>query len=150
MLTVVIIKATGSRGKTESLKGVIELLKKENGRINIQEEDSNGNDIFAIIEWKNKKIGIITQGDPGTTWHVKECLNKCIENNVDCIVAASRTRYTPDSVYSLLWNFIHEHNAKGVETSTIITYDGWGMPVDESILNKICAENLKNIINKLM
>lgn len=148
-MTVIIVKATGSRGKTETLKELIELLKNENGEFIINEKDPNGKDFFAILEWNDRKIGIITQGDPGTEWHVKECLSKCIENNVDFIVAASRTRYTPDSVYNLLWNFIHDHNAKGIETSTIVKYDGWGLPVDETILNKICAENLLNIIRNI-
>lgn len=147
-MTVIIVKATGSRGKTETLNELIELLKNENSEFILNEEDPKGKDIFVILSWNDRKIGIITQGDSGSEWHVNDCLKKCVENNVEFIVAASRTRYTPDSVYNLLWNFIHDHNAKGIETSTIVKYDGWGMPFDETILNKICAENIKNIIQK--
>lgn len=149
MLTVLIVKATGSRGKTETLKELIELLKNEKDEFILNEEDPNGKDIFVILEWNNRKIGIITQGDPGAEWHVKECLNKCLEFDTDYIVAASRTRNTPDSVYNILWNFINDHKAKGVETSTLVKYDGCGISIDETTLNKICAENIKNIIAKL-
>ena len=143
---MLIVKGAGSRGKTSTLKNLIDNLLDGKEPLH-NETTSNGYDTLVITERNGMKIGIITLGDPGYTDYVKEKIEDCHKHGVDFIVAASRTKYRNDSVYKFLWDFAHEKNYITFETSTIVKYDNWGKHVSADILNRICAENILNIIN---
>lgn len=150
MQTLIILKGTSSIGKSSSLRNLIKLLiNNDFKKSNLTADFSDNDDCFVILEKDNKKIAIITYGDPGWQNIVYENLLKCHENKIDYIVAASRTKYQNESVYKILWDFVRDNNYYGIETTTIVKYTGWGKEIDVDRLNMICAENLLNIINKL-
>lgn len=143
---MLIVKGAGSRGKTSTLKNLIDYLLDGKEAKN-QSQHPNGDDTLVITERNRKKIGIITLGDPGYTDYVRENVEYCHEQGVDFIVAASRTKYRTDSIYKFLWDYAHENNYITFETSTIVKYDNWGKHVSANVLNKICAQNILNIID---
>ena len=146
MAIMLIVKGAGSRGKTSTLKYLIDNLL--DGKEPLRRETaSNGYDMLVITKHNGMKIGIVTLGDPECTDYVKEKVECCHAEGVDFIVAASRTKYRTDSVYKFLWDYAHEKNYITFETSTIVKYDNWGKHVSADVLNRICAENILNIID---
>ena len=152
MTVLLILKGASGRGKSETLNEVIKLLRQNGLSVfypKIKSEFQDLSDEFVILTKDDYKIGIIPFGDPGCEAPVKDAVEKCNDIDVDFIVAASRTKYSEGAVYTFLWDFAKANNYCAMETSTIVKYDGWGMPVDSHILNQICAENLLNIIDKI-
>lgn len=152
MAVLLILKGASGRGKSETLNEVIKLLRQDGLRVfypKIKSELQDLSDEFVILTNDDYKIGIIPFGDPECEAPVKDAVEKCHEIGVDFIIAASRTKYSEGAVYTFLWDFAKANNYYAMETSTIVKYDGWGMPVDSHILNQICAENLVNIIDKI-
>ena len=92
----------GSRGKTHTLNLVVVLLKNRGAAI-IQGEVPA--DCIYIVEYHNKKIGIVTYGDDGKT------LSKAfgdIENDCDLYICATRTKdssveFARKEFYNILW-----------------------------------------------
>ena len=146
MAIMLIVKGAGSRGKTSTLKNLINNLLDGKEPL-LREPTTYGNDTLVITERNGMKIGIITLGDPGCTDYVRDKVEYCHTEGVDFIVAASRTKYRADSVYKFLWDYAHDKNYITFETSTIVKYDNWGKHVSADVLNKICAENILNIID---
>lgn len=85
-----------SRGKTHTLNLVVALLKLNRGATIIKGEipaDLN-NDSIYMVEYHNKKIGIVTYGD--------------IENDCDLYICATRTKdssveFARNEFYNILW-----------------------------------------------
>lgn len=96
----------GSRGKTHTLNLVAALLKNRGATI-IQGEIPTdlSDDSKYIIDYHNKKIGIVTYGDDGKT------LSKAfgdIENDCDLYICATRTKdssveFARNEFYNILW-----------------------------------------------
>lgn len=96
----------GSRGKTHTLNLVVVLLKNRGATI-VQGEISTdlSKDSKYIVEYHNKKIGIVTYGDDGKT------LSKAfgdIENDCDLYICATRTKdssveFARKEFYNILW-----------------------------------------------
>lgn len=86
---VIVLWGKGDRGKTTTLKLLIEELINL-GAKKIDGGDSNlTNDIWAILEYKNKKIGIVTVGDDQQS--LKKYFDK-LNNECDIYICASRTK----------------------------------------------------------
>lgn len=96
-----------SRGKTHTLNLVAALLKLNRCAIIIRDETPAdlSNDSIYIVEYHNKKIGIVTYGDDGNT------LSKAfgdIENDCDLYICATRTKdssveFARNEFYNILW-----------------------------------------------
>ena len=151
---VIILKGAGGRGKTPTLHLLIEMLLNNGATIVYSEKYSKDikSDCFVII-WLPDfgKIGVITYGDKGCESDVQNSLNKCLKNECRAVIGASHMQYykNPLTVYKILWDFGYNQNAKIVETTTLIKWDGWGQTINETELNTICAENLINLLLKL-
>ncbi len=96
----------GSRGKTHTLNLVVVLLKNRGATI-IQGEIPADlrNDSIYIVEYHNKKIGIVTCGDDGKT--LSEAFDD-IENDCDLYICATRTKdssveFARKEFYNILW-----------------------------------------------
>lgn len=151
---VIILKGAGNRGKTPTLHLLIDLLISK-GATRIHNEGYTSDihrDCFVILDFPGfGRVGIITYGDKGSEANVQNALNKCLSQGCYAVIGASHTQYykTPPTVYKILWDFGFLHNARIVETTTIVKWNGWGQYIDEIHLNTICAENLFNLLLKL-
>lgn len=96
----------GSRGKTHTLNLVVVLLKNRGATIIKGEIPADfSKDGIYIVEYHNKKIGIVTYGDDGKT------LSKAfgdIENDCDLYICATRTKdssvkFVRKEFYNILW-----------------------------------------------
>ena len=97
----------GSRGKTHTLNLVATLLKLNRSATIIQGQIpiDLSKDSKYIIEYHNKKIGMVTYGDDGKT------LSKAfgdIENDCDLYICATRTKdssveFARKEFYNILW-----------------------------------------------
>lgn len=161
---VIILKGSSNRGKTHSLRYLIDFLINNHNAYIIYDDgnysDANS-DCFVILDVpKFEKVGIITFGDTGFETKVELAIRKSLEENCFALVAASHSQYKTsekdgkavDSVYKILWDFGEEQNAKTVETTTIVKYDEWGQNLEKTevdILNQICANTLSQLLFKL-
>lgn len=151
---VIILKGAENRGKTSTLHCLIDLLIVKGAKLIFDQGYSSilKRDCFVILDVPGfGKVGIITYGDNGSQQDVVNALNECLNNRCKIVVGASHMQYykNPPTVYKILWDFGYKRNAKIVETTTIIKWDGWGQHIDEPHLNTICAENLSNLLFKL-
>ena len=154
MEKVIILKGAGGKGKTPSLHLLIDFLIQKGATIIYNEDYSVDitKDCFVILDVPDfGRTGIITYGDRGCENAVSDALNECLNNGCRAVVGASHMQYykNPITVYKILWDFGGAQNAKIVETTTIIKADGWGQTIDETHVNRICAENLCNLLFKL-
>lgn len=122
----------GSRGKTHTLNLVAVLLKNRGATIIQGEVPANfSKDGIYIVEYHNKKIGIVTYGDDGKT------LSKAfgnIENDCDLYICATRTKdssveFARKEFYNILW------------------VEKWGITTEHCNLNNI--DNLQQKANEL-
>lgn len=155
METVIILKGAGQRGKTQTLKILINNLITVKGATIVYPKDGTNEkkpDYFVILDLPDYgKVGVITYGDPGCEQSVNDALAKCVKHDCRAVIGASRTREsnTHPTVYSILWDFGRLHNAKTVETTTIVSYSNCGRPVDTRDLNAICADNLESLLRRI-
>lgn len=96
-----------SRGKTHTLNLVATLLKFNRDAAIIKGEipANLSNDSIYIVEYNNKKIGIVTYGDDGKTLSEAFC---DIENDCDLYICATRTKdssveFARNEFYNILW-----------------------------------------------
>ena len=96
-----------SRGKTHTLNLVATLLKFNRDAAIIKGEipANLSNDSIYIVEYNNKKIGIVTYGDDGKTLSKAFC---DIENDCDLYICATRTKdssveFARNEFYNILW-----------------------------------------------
>lgn len=155
MDAMIIIKGAGSRGKSSTLRELIKLLASTpDSSIIYNDKDSypdEKRDWFVIIDSKGQRIGVITQGDPGSQDYVAGCLQQCLEAKCDAIVGASRTRYDHDrpTTYAVLWDFGHEHNMRIVESTPYVTWQGWGKDVDREMLHRRRAADIAALLQEM-
>ena len=105
---ILALKCPGYTGKTTSIRILFERFLKHNPKPNIiianywavdgpkidqetfkSEEKKRYWDIYVILEIENKKIGIVSQGDPNTS--LKDKLEELIKKGCDIIITACRT-----------------------------------------------------------
>lgn len=155
METVIILKGAGQRGKTQTLKILINnLITVKEATIVYQEGyvPDETTDCFIILDLPDYgTVGVITKGDPDCEDMVGEALKKCLGYDCKAVIGASRTKEssTHDTVYTILWKFGSDNNAKTVETTTIVSYPNWGRPIDTRDLNAICADNLESLLRRI-
>jgi hypothetical protein len=152
MDTVIILKGASNRGKTQTLNLLIRQLEDNHGGKIIYDQGHSSditNDCFVIIEVPSYgNVGVITYGDYGCEKNVIDALNTCLQYRCKAVIGASHTRVSNSyqTVYSILWTFGHNQNAKTIDTTTYVTYKNWGMHIDRKHLNQICAANLAQLI----
>lgn len=151
---VIIVKGIKNRGKSTTLRCLIELLKNSSSLINNDKNEGDKSnserDCFAILDVSNfGKVGVITFGDKGNEPNVEKCLDTCVSSGCRAVVAASHTQERKGSIYAMLLDFGRKHNAKTVDTNTYVHYECTGRDIGYTHLNKICAENLLNLLLKL-
>lgn len=155
METVIILKGAGQRGKTQTLKILINNLITVKGATIVYPKNGINDkkpDYFVILDLPDYgRVGVITYGDPGCEQSVSDALSECVNYDCRTVIGASRTKEssTHQTVYSILWNFGRLHNATTVETTTIVSYPNWGRPIDTRGLNAICADNLESLLRRI-
>lgn len=94
--TILVLRGKSNIGKTTTIKKVYELLKEKYPQSNINEIIAKRNtlgeieyDIKVIIIIDGIKIGIESQGDPGS--RLEKSLKYFIDNKCDIILCAART-----------------------------------------------------------
>ena len=104
---IIALWGKGSRGKTHTLNLVATLLKFNRDAAIIKGEipADLSNDSIYIVEYHNKKIGIVTYGDDGKTLSKAFC---DIENDCDLYICATRTKdssveFARKEFYNILW-----------------------------------------------
>lgn len=148
MDTVIILKGASNRGKTQTLNLLIRQLEDYHGGKIIYDQGHSSDitkDCFVIIEVPSfGNVGIITYGDYGCEQSVNDALIICQKYDCRAVIGASHTRVSNSyqTVYSILWTFGHNQNAKTIDTTTYVTYKNWGMAINTNHLNEICAHNL--------
>lgn len=96
----------GSRGKTHTLNLVAVLLKNRGATIIRGQIPANlSKDSKYVVEYHNKKIGIVTCGDDGKTLSMAF---DDIENDCDLYICATRTKdssvkFVRKNFYKILW-----------------------------------------------
>ena len=148
MAIMLIVKGAGSRGKTNTLRHVIDILIAKGGNVcykwDRQYSYPDDKDWFIILSKEGRKIGIITFGDPGCEDDVADALEECNQEGVDFIVAASRTY---GEIYDTLLSFAGRKGFTTIETGTLVLKSEIINTDREDALNKICAQYILNIIN---
>ena len=148
---VLILKGASNKGKTSTLKILIEELKRAHAGT-IQHQQPCGNDVFVVLKIpKLGNVGIITFGDKGYEQQVHNALSQCLGLGCVAVVGASHMRYTkkPESIYKILWDFGNHQQAKTVETTTLIKDDDFGCILQSKDVNIICAKYLIDILLNL-
>jgi GTPase SAR1 family protein len=99
---------TAGRGKTSTIRKVFELLAAKNKSIR---SNSAQWDIHATAEYKGKKIGFCSQGDPAPYNNQCSILEGLINEGCDIVVCASRTKgETVNLITRLFDEVIWVHN----------------------------------------
>jgi len=136
--TIICVSAKSNRGKSSSIKKLYTMLGGTQPIV-------DGVDIMDVVNYKGYKIGIKSQGDPGTD-HRTDLGKFIMELHVDIIVTASR------STGQTLWSIYDIAKETGFETivltpmSTETEYDIY--PVEN--LNTKNAEAILEIINNII
>lgn len=150
---IIILKEDKDRGKTSTLLLLRDLLLAgpSSSVVGGPIAYGEGNDCTVVIDYRGKKVGMITIGDPGYETQFEQGYSFCSKNNCDIFVVAARPfmRYRgKETPYKLIWDHVENEGLHALETSTYVTYRDKGS-IDVDILNALCAENLKRTIDKL-
>jgi len=104
---VIALRGVGDSGKSTTIKMVYSLLSEE-CKLQILEEYDGVVDQWVIFKLNGKKVGIESQGDPGS--RLERTLRHFKDEGCDIIVCATRTRGKTnewvtalDPPYSILW-----------------------------------------------
>lgn len=159
MRAVVILKGTGSTGKSSTLRELIKMLLSLPGVSVIEDDCPSGVtdfwnsdfDGFIVVDVNGKRVGCITEGDPGSEERAKNYRQRCVNLDCDIVVAASRTRYLEGSIYKDTYDFSKQHDACLIETSPFSAprMNDWGQTYSYDILNVACARGLLDLIMSL-
>lgn len=108
----------GDIGKTETLKVLYRKIEQSPSFSQIDSANVNDNDFWAIVNYKGKKVGIITAGDPGDEIKqaVDDFLKKCLSHSCDRIFTVSRTR---GEIFGMVINFANNNQYIFIETSPL-------------------------------
>lgn len=142
-MKLVIVKACASRGKTSTLSVLIDrLLSSENFSLHYPSSSQEVTS-FVIGTLNDKKVGVITFGDPGTEDDVKGCLNRCVSEGCETIFVASRTS---GKLYNLLYSWAEDKGYATVETSPLFAWKYWESGLNIHKLNSTFAGMLYSLI----
>lgn len=146
MKALIILKNAGNTGKTQTLNALASLIEKE-GCLISKNYHYNGKDFAAVIEYHDKKIGIITIGAPGTEDFVFSELENLYNEGCDVFIASSRSRSSANGVYEMLWKFGKDKGIATMETSPYRTYEEYHDSLSHETINEMCAHALLGAIN---
>lgn len=151
--TVIILKSNQDNGKTSTLCLLIEMLYSLPEATILGEETFEDKDKTLVIQVNNnKRIGIVTIGDPKYEDQFKTGYELCKMHNADIIIVATRTQKTLNSnttPYGLIWEFIDRDKCQAFETAPYVTYS-YRAGMDSDLLNKLCAKNLLEVIKSFL
>ena len=141
MKTIIAVWGAKNTGKTTVILKTYEKLL-DLGAIIEKQTGSPSNDIYAILNYKSKKIGIISMGDPESAQG--DCLDKAETENCDIILCACRTKD------ETLAN-IHKTVSKGYDVVWASHFSGGnkGVMPNGVVLNDLFSDALIELINNL-
>lgn len=139
---VIANRGAGGIGKSSAIKAVYQLLK-DNG-YNPDEEVWQGDDIMAVFDINDVKIGISSQGDPDS------CMKKNMEAFVkdyhcDIIVTACRMK---SDTYHKVVDFLGEENGYDIIWYGHYVYQVSGAKEVQGNFNKRYAEQVVKLIEE--
>lgn len=143
---VIVLQGKGERGKSTTLRRLIEILEKENAeKIGEPEKERKKNDTWAAFEYNGRIIGITTSGDNED--ELKPVIEYELPENCNIIVCAARTKGS--SV-----DYINDHFKKDLIIwlgRFSATSDNKDFDMDElqKSTNECQAEKIKDIIDNL-
>lgn len=101
---IICCSSSENTGKTSVIFRIFNLLKKDDGIVRFPDDDNGqSDDLYAIMEYKNKKIAIASTGEES------EDFKKALQEKPDLILCACRTKgYTREFVqkqkgYEKIW-----------------------------------------------
>jgi len=137
MKTIICIWGNAGIGKTSVIKRVFDKLN-VSALAPIEEP---GDDIYAILDYRNRKVGIASMGDPGSGQD--EYLRRMVEDEAcEIIVCASRTKgwtvecvdmYAQKHGYRLVW---------------VSPFAGYGQ-INRNLLNDLSSDAIVRLICNL-
>ena len=143
MKKLVILKACANSGKTGTLSALITKLLADTNFNLIHPVASQEVSSFIIGKIGNKRIGVITFGDPGSDDDLAGCLNECWSHGCEMIFTASRTK---GSVYNYLYSFASIHGFATIETSPLFAWRFRETGIDIVKFHKILSDMLYKLI----
>ncbi len=159
MRAVIILKGRGSSGKSSTLRELIKMLLSL-PEANVIENDcplgvsdfwDSEVDGFIVVDVNDRRIGCVTEGDPGCEDRAMNYRRRCVDLDCDIVVAASRTKYNDNSIYKDTYDFSKQQNACLIEVSPFVTprMNDWGPKYPYDLFNVSCANGLLELIMKL-
>lgn len=134
-------------GKTATLTALYDLIKeglKVSSSYNqIQFRQINQYDFYVIFDYKCKRVGIITMGDPGCEGEVQGFLNECLAHSCDRIFTASRTR---GEIFGMVIDFANTNDYTFIETSPLYMRFPNGYAGNLDFLHDSFAQLLETLI----
>lgn len=144
--TVIVLQGKGERGKSTTLRKLIEILEKENAeKIGKPEKERRKNDTWAVFDYNGRIIGITTSGDNED--ELKPVIECELPENCNIIVCASRTKgssvdYINNHFQNALIIWLGRFSASSDDNQ-------FNMEELQKNTNEWQAEKIKDIINIL-
>lgn len=140
---VIANRGAGGIGKSSAIKAVWQLLKKDMG-IEPDVEVWQGDDIMAVFDINDVKIGISSQGDPDS------CMEKNMEDFVrdyHCGIIVTACRMKSDTYHKVV-DFLGEDNDYDILWYGHYVYQVSGAEEIYEIFNKAYAEQVVKLIKE--
>lgn len=142
--TIIALQGKANQGKTTTIRRLADLIREEfsNAQYNPEKLPTKG-DIWVIITIGKIKIGIESQGDPGSRIITHNTLDGLAINECDIIICASRTsgetvrvveRVAKEYKYRLFWRGTYANRFK----------------MDPDKLNEKAAEHTLDLVKAVM
>lgn len=138
---VIANRGTASIGKSSAVKAVYQLLKDRGYRL--IKEEWQGMDIKAIFEIQGVKVGVESQGDPGSL--MEFAMNGFVEIGCDIIVTSCRTKW---ATYEKVTRYLGELNGYDILWAAHYVYQVPGADATRDILNARYAQQVYQLISE--
>lgn len=139
---VIANRGAGGIGKSSAIKAVWQLLKKNGNKPVV--EVWQGDDIMAVFDINNVKVGISSQGDPDS------CMEKNMENFVndyDCGIIVTACRMKSDTYHKVI-DFLGEDNDYDIIWYGHYVYQVSGAEEVQENFNQRYAEQVVKLIEE--
>ena len=137
--TTIAIWGNANQGKSSSIREIATLIETNFPKVEVDYRII-GVDILVIITIGKIKIGIESQGDPGS--RLEASLKLFVEEGCDIIICSTRTRG------ATVW-FVEALNQKhGYDIIWTSNYFSWEKSSDQ--INRLFAEHIVNLIKQLI
>ena len=137
MKTIIYIWGNAGIGKSTIIRRVFDKLNVPG----LAPAEEQGDDIYAILDYRNRKVGIVSMGDPGSGQN--EYLRRMVEDEkCEIIVCASRTKgWTTECVDM----YAQKHGYRLVWFSPFV---GYGQ-ISRNLLNDLSSDAIVRLIDYL-